>query len=251
MLSDYNKRGLIHAPDESEDAFLLRCRDAKQREASPRSKLAAELFDVDPDWVHLRYSDQRLRLWEGGCTWIELNQVTLQLRKIFEKKSHYLGYSKEEITAHELVHVVRSGFEEPVFEEILAYQTSSSPLRRWLGPIFRSSKESTIFIITLFAAFFASLFALFQFFVYLGAFGLLAYGVYRLFKAQRTFSKARKNLAKVVGVEKALAVMVRLTDREISRFSKMEKERIITYAIKMSRTQARWQQIRSAYFIEL
>ena len=249
MLVEKNKRGLIHAPDESDDAYLLRCKLAKKRDSFPHSQLAADLFDIEPDWVNLRYSDQRLRLWEGGCTWIESNHITLQLRKVFEKKSRYLGYSRDEIIAHELVHVVRSSFEEPIFEEILAYQTSTSLLRRFFGPIFRSSKESVFFIISLCVACFATLFATFQTFVYLGALGVVAGGTFRLLKAQRIFSQTRKKIGQIVGKEKALAVMLRLTDREIIRFSKMEKEQIVSYAVKMSRTQTRWRQIRLAYFL--
>jgi hypothetical protein len=248
VLVERSRRGLIHAPDESEDAYLLRCRAAKKRETSPPSELASALFDIEPDWVHLRYSDQRLRFWEGGCTWIEDDQVTLQLRKVFEKKSRYFGYSREEIIAHELVHVVRGSFEEPIFEEILAYQTSPSFLRRFLGPIFRSSKESAFFIISLCAVCFAALLATFQTFVYLGALGLVAGGTIRLIRAQRIFSRTRKKIGEIVGKEKALAVMVRLTDREIIRFSKMKKDEIVLFAMKMSRTQTRWRQIRLAYF---
>jgi len=247
-LLEKNRRGLIHAPDESDDAFLLRCSQAKKKESSPSSELAKKLYDIDPDWVQVYYSDQRLRLWEGGCTWIESDQVTLQLRKTFEKKSRYLGYSRDEIMAHELVHVVRGSFEEPIFEEILAYQTSPSFLRRFLGPIFRSSKESTFFVISLLATFVATLFATFQTLVYLGALTIVAGGTFRLLKAQRTFSRTRKKIGQIVGKQKALAVMIRLTDREIIRFSKMEKEQIVSYAVKISRTQPRWQQIRLAYF---
>lgn len=247
-LLEKNTRGLIHAPDESEDAFLLRCQLSQKNESAPSSNLAKKIFDIEADWVSLRYSDQRLRFWEGGCTWIEADQVTLQLRKAFEKKPRYFGYSYEEIVAHELVHVVRNSFEEPIFEEILAYQTSSSPFRRFLGPVFRSSKESTFFMLCLAAVCLSTITATFQAFVYLGIFGLVAGGTWRLFRTQRIFSQARKKIAEIVGKENALAVMVRLTDREIIRFSRMEKDQIITYSVKMSRTQLRWLQIRLAYF---
>jgi len=256
-LLEKNARGLIHAPDESEDAFILRCEHAKKSEPAPTSLLAKKLFDINPDWVQLLFSNQGLRLWEGGCTWLNsglnsgLNaqQVTLQLRKTFETKERYLGYSREEIRAHELVHVVRNGFEEPIFEEILAYQTSPSWLRRFLGPIFRSSKESLFFVGALAVAAVAIWFETLQTVVCLGAISIVAGGTFRLLWAQRIFSRARAKIALIVGKQKALAVMVRLTDREIIRFSKMEKEQIVSYAVKMCRTQLRWQQIRLAYFV--
>ena len=249
-LREHNKRGLIHAPDESDGGFYIRCERAEKQQKAPSSPLAHKLFDIDPDWITISYSDHRLRLWEGGCTWISGNQVTLQLRKAFETHTRYLGYSREEIVAHELVHVVRHHFEEPIFEEILAYQTSPSFLRRYFGPIFRSSKESLIFIGALSFALVSTFFATFQTLVYLGMTTLFVGGSFRLFKAQYRFSRARKRIGEVVGKERALAVMIRLTDREIVRFSKMKKEQIVSYAVKMSRTHIRWQQIRNAYFVK-
>lgn len=247
LLIEENKRGLILAPGESEESFLLRCKQAKKKEASPYSKRAAELFDINPDWVDVHFSNQNLRLWEGGCTWIDSKRVTLQLRKTFENKARYLGYSREEILAHELVHVVRGNFEEPIFEEILAYQSSSSCLRRFLGPIFRSSKESIFFLLSLLAVSFAPVLPHFQRMIYLGAIAIFGGGMFRLSKAQLIFTKTRKKMAQIVGKDKALAVMLRLTDREIIRFSKMEKDQIVCDALKLSRTQMRWQQIILTY----
>lgn len=247
-LTEKNSRGLIRAPDEDDAAFTLRCLQAKKNSDTPHSHLAKKLFDIDPDWVEVRYSDENLRLWEGACTWIEPHKVTVQLRKAFETKSRFLGYAKEEIIAHELVHVVRSQFEEPIFEEMLAYQSSRRFFRRFFGPLFRNSKESLVFIGALSIACLATLFGSFQKLVYLGTVGFVAGGTLRLLRAQVRFTKARLRLAKVVGKERALAVMIRLTDREIIRFSHMEKEQIISYAIKMSRAHQRWKQIRAAYF---
>lgn len=77
---------------------------------------------------------------------------------------------------------------------------------------------------------------------------LLTGGFLRLLWAQRTFTRAKHKLSKMVGKEKVLAVMLRLTDREIIRFSKMNGTEMIAYAKKMAKTQMRWQQIISAYF---
>ena len=246
-LIEHNRRGLIHGPDESDEGFLERVKGADVCEKAPSSRLAKKLFDIEADWVTLHYNDRRLRLWEGGCTWVEPEKVTIQLRKAFETQNSYFGYARDEIIAHELVHVVRGSFEEPIFEEILAYQTSPSSFRRFLGPIFRSSKESTFFLGALFLA---GICALFQPYVYLGVPLLISAGVLRLLRARRFFKQTQKRLATLVGMEKTLAVMLRLTDREIIRFSKMEKEQIVSYAVKMSRSHLRWQQIRLAYFVK-
>lgn len=252
MLSDKNlleknKRGLIHGPDESDNAFISRCKAAKSGESLTCTR-ASSLFDIDPDWIEMRYSDEHLRMWEGGCTWIGPDEVSIQLRKAFEKKRRYLGYAKEEILDHELVHVVRNGFEEPIFEEVLAYQTSLSRIRRFAGPFFRSSRESTFFVIALCLAPLSTLLEFYQLPVYAAIFSLIVVGTVRLIRTHRVFSQARRQVEKSVGRERALAVMLRLTDREIIRFSKMEGEQIRAHALKMSRTQPRWRQIYLSYF---
>ncbi|HEY4831176.1 MAG TPA: hypothetical protein VIH61_01250, partial [Waddliaceae bacterium] len=215
---------------------------------SPSSPLAKRLFDIDPDWVWMTFDNKGLHFWEGGCTWVKRDHITLQLNKAFQKKPSYFGYSREEVIAHELVHVARSNFEEPIFEEILAYQTSSSSFRRFCAPLFRTAKESLFFMITLAAFFAAAFFDIFQKTVIAGVLCLVTGGSLRLFWAQRTFSRTQKKLSKIVKKEHVLAVMLRLTDREIIRFSKMCTDEITVYATKMTKIQLRWQQIHAAYF---
>jgi len=248
-LLELNRRGLIHAPDEPDDHFFRRCHKASFSSSSPSSSLAKELFDINPDWVWMIYDNKGLRFWEGGCTWIKQGHTTLQLKKIFQKKASYLGYSREEIIAHELVHVVRSAFEEPIFEEILAYQSSPSSFRRFCAPLFRNTKESIFFILALSVFFASTFFDILQTIALTGFCCLIIGGLLRLLWTQRTFERSKKKLSKLVGKEKVLAVMLRLTDREIIRFSKMRENEITAYAKKMAKIQIRWQQIFESYLV--
>lgn len=244
-LFDLNRRGLIQAPQESEADFFGRCRaEIFSKHSSP---LAKQLFDIDPDWIEITYENKGLRFWEGGCTWINGDQVTLQLQKVFLNRETYLGYEREEIIAHEYVHVVRGGFNEPIFEEILAYQTSSSPFRRFFGPLFRSSRESLFFMLMLTLFLGATLFGIYQLQTFIGVCSLMLGGTLRLIRAQRIFVRARKKISHSVGRERALAVLMRLTDKEIIHFSKINTEEMQLYAQKMSESSLRWQQI-SSYF---
>ncbi len=247
-LLELNRRGLVHAPDESENAFFIRCNHSSPLKESVSSSLAMQLFDINPDWVAVQNQSKGLRLWEGGCTWVEEGHVTIQLHPTFQKKGRYFGYEREEIIAHELVHVARSSFEEPIFEEILAYQTSPSPLRRYWGPIIRNPRETVVTIISLIGC---SLLAFFEALLWaacIALFGLIVGGIFRLVRTQRIFSSALKKIRAIVGPENSLAVMLRLTDREIIRFSKMSSQEIAAYASKMSKFHIRWQQIKAAYF---
>lgn len=247
-LLDFNKRGLIHAPDESDETFFLRCRKALPSHTSPVSHLAKNLFDIEPDWVWIIYDNKGLHFWEGGCTWTKQDQITVQLNRAFQKRSSYFGYSSEEVIAHELVHVVRGHFEEPIFEEILAYQTSPSFFRRFFAPVFRSAKESLIFMISLAVLSCASFFDFYQKPLYILTSLLTLGGMYRLVRAQIIFYRTKKKLQKLVGKEKSLPIMIRLTDREIIRFSKMSLNEIEAYAKKMAKITMRWTQILASYF---
>ena len=251
-LVELNKSGLIHAPDESDESFVLRCRHAaetiKKDQSAPLSQLAVKLLDIEPSWVQIIYENKGLRIWEGGCTWIGKEHVKLQLNKAFLKHQKYFGYSQEEVIAHELVHVVRSGFEEPIFEEMLAYQTSYWAFRRYFGPVLRTTKETMLVITAFSLVVFATLFSIFQTVMYVGMLGLITGGSFRLLRTQRIFHRTRRKLTQIVGKDYALPIMLRLTDREIMRFSKMGKQEIVAYAKKMRKCNIRWQQIFYSYF---
>lgn len=176
---EWNNQGFIPGPEESESAYIERIKYCKNLREELVKKAGADLpFDMDdhtskefleeafpitqelygiqPRWVPLFFSNHQLTPWHGGCAWIfQFDDQTptaafLQLRSNFRTSSTYLGlYHREELIAHELAHVGRMLYQEPQFEEILAYQTSSSTWRRWLGPIVQSSKETLLFILLL------------------------------------------------------------------------------------------------------
>lgn len=176
------------------------------------------------DCLDIIYSNKGLRFWEGGCTWTEGERTWVQLRKVFEKKERYLGYTREEIIAHERVHLLRKNFQEPVFEEILAYQTSSSPFRRFFGPVIRSSKETFFFLLLLCAAPFEPI-------LYLGVLLLSGLAIGRLVRNQKIFARTKLNVIEIVGREKAFSILIRLKDKEILALSKMKREAIIDFLI--------------------
>lgn len=117
-------------------------------------KETKERFGITPDWVPIFFSNYQLYPWHGGSAWIfQLNDETppsalLQLRKKLYTSPTLLGlYHRDELIAHELSHVGRMAFEEPAFEEVLAYTTARTSFRRYFGPIFQSAVESFLFMI--------------------------------------------------------------------------------------------------------
>ena len=263
-LHEFNKRGLFPAPGETEEAFLRRCtRSCVYFEGEPllpeereeANRLTEQLFDFSADWFAAYYSDEKLPFWQGAVAWADENGTPfVQLRKGF-KKGRYLNlYSRKEVLAHEAVHAVRMGFNEPQFEELLAYQTSSSRWRRFLAPLFRAWWEPSIFLGLLLISLVGQIllffwnYALFELLSFL-PFLYLAWLFLRLVRTHwlfRSFLKrARAALAKP---QQALALALRLTDREIVLFSKYSPKEISDYAHQEKNHSLRWKVVQQEYF---
>lgn len=285
QLLTWNQEGLIPGPDEDNEAFVKRaetCLNLKEiisnenlfpkgledvsepylKEAFPIIK---PLFDLAPTWVPIVFSNEKLSFWHAGAAWIfqlkENDSTTslLQLRQNWRKSSTYLKiYTRDELIAHELCHAGRMMFEEPKFEEILAYKTSPSAFRRWYGSIIQNSKEAFIFMLSLLILVLISLYAVFtdndslyrisswlQFIPLACAF----FGILRLRKRHIQVDKCILHLNEILQDEHlSQAVLYRLTDREIISFSKMTPEKIRDYAQKNKEQSLRWYLLNLAYF---
>ncbi len=293
MISDqellaYNQEGIIPGPDETEEQFLkraplcLRLRqelskysempssfvqleaDLTQTILQPAFVETRDLFDIAPDWIPILFGNDQMPFWHGGCAWIfQMHDdspvaALLQLRKTFLHSARYLGiYDRTEIIAHELSHVGRMVFQEPRFEEVIAYRTSASPLRRWLGPIVESSKESVWFVLILGVIVMAdiALIATGQEVAYLWAMwlkviplALIGFGLWRLSKKQRQYDRCLDNLMQIYpNRHQAQAVLYRLTDQEIVLFSGLSPEAIREHLHTHKTASLRWRLITTAY----
>ncbi|MFI5343641.1 MAG: hypothetical protein ACHQUC_05400 [Chlamydiales bacterium] len=275
---EWNEAGFIPGMTESEDEFIKRVSFCKNLQQELTENVGTELpFDVSdqasneirqeaisqtktlygiaPEWVPIFFNNHQLAPWHGGCAWIfQLNEQTptsafLQLRAAFREKSSYLGmYQRRELIAHELSHVGRMLYHEPQFEEIIAYRSSASKWRRYLGPIVQSSKESLFFIIFLGLIFLTNL-ALITMGTSLAyaitywlptiplAFILLALA--RLVRRQSIFHGCQQRLTEVLGdSQKAEHLIYRLSDDEIRLFARLTPNEIRTYID--SQTSFRW-----------
>ncbi len=143
------RQGLIPGPDESEEAFLKRA-EARPPLPSPEwRQIAPALFSTwgfSIDWVPIHFSSQHLLPWEGALFATTENGLPfIQLRS-----KNLWNNSREEILLHEAIHAARETFNEPKFEEFLAYAASSSRWKRWLGPLFERRWEFFLFASALF-----------------------------------------------------------------------------------------------------
>lgn len=225
MDSRLYKEGFVPGPFESLEGFQKRVLSTKELTADPSQLslelgLSLEVFDtVSPSFLLLR-SNKKLPFYYGGMTWVvELEDKTpvtiLQLP--LKKRFSYL--SEAEIIAHERVHILRSMFKEPLFEEVIAYRTSKNPFRRYFGPLIQDPREVAVFFAALSLPIFASLFSPMQIlYAFIPLCILSTYALIRLVFRQRTVAKALKRLSKEgPHTEETLQL---LTDREIINLAK-------------------------------
>lgn len=280
-----NQKGLIPGPREGSEAFIKRVDYSldlinhlpeeikvhlsggtltKPKILLEGANALKKKYDSFPDWTLLFFSNYKLPYWHGGCAWIfqmmEDNPTSalIQLREAFSRSSKYLGiYDRKELLAHELCHVGRMMFQEPKFEEILAYRTANSSYRRWLGPLFQSSIESSLFLLFLFMLIVFDSFLLasnrsdayfFALWLKVIPVGILIALLGRLWIRQKTYASCIENLKKCVVPGKEEATAFRLQDHEIILFSKSLPEQIKDYASLKSKDELRWQVIKKAYF---
>lgn len=219
-LLQWYSRGLIPGPGETEDAFIERVHRSPALADEEMWKEAQacthELFSFKVDWIEAIYSNHNLSFWEGAALWT--SPPRLQLKTAF-RQGKFLFYKRSELLAHESVHAARLHFKETLFEEMLAYQTSPSSLRRVLGSLFFTPQESLFFL--LFLAVVLSLQLFLPFPLYLLIPVAFLFLLTRLTYFRRLFKKCVKKVS--------LPVAVCLTDDEIKRFSSLSEAEIRAY----------------------
>ncbi len=233
---DLNRQGMIPLPEDSPESYLARC--SLPKDSLPLPKILS-IYDLAPTWVDVEYANEGLMPWEAACTWYSDTVEELpviQMRRVFQQKICYLGiYQKEDILAHEYVHAARYGLHSVAFEEIFAYYLSTSIFRRVVGPLFEKPWESSLLLLLLLVSPW-TIWPVFLFLGYLGA---------RLSYRWCQWLRCKKRLEALMGERMPLALMVRLTDEEIIRFSSATLAEIKEWIEEQK--SFRWQLLKKSY----
>lgn len=241
-----NKKGFLVAPHETQELFQNRCdfleksteliktcEKLKFTSIEKHPPLVYEDLDLEVNWLLISQSTKGLPFWEAAATWmIKEGEIIIPLLQ-FKKRSKNID---SEIVKHELIHIARSSFEEPIYEEFLAYATSKCRWRRLFGPVFRSSKESLVFVVL-------ALLPSFTPWLLIPIAGYSIWLLVRLMIHQRIFQKALVNLSVFFQTRSPLKIAIRLTDEEIKLFS----EALNIQAYISNQNCLRWEQIKVAY----
>jgi len=259
MILDFislNCRGILCAPSESLEDFqkrqdllvsqIIARRLTEVSHVSEENRIHMSMtyssLDLDLDWALIYHSHKKLPFWELAATWIfHLQGVVVPFVQIRSTNSSKL----EEILKHEAVHMARSTFHEPIYEEFLAYATSRFRWRKIWGPLIRSSHESTLLMLLILVATCATCLWTSGFWMWILLCGFLTYLVCRLLRRGRIFKKMLKAVADIFAVDNPLKIAIRLSDQDINVFGVQSLENSKQY-IKKQNT-PRWEQILSSY----
>ncbi len=203
--------GWIPAPDESDQEFIDRIEKTKVRLLNPRA-IKDVAFDLSVPPLLIFRSKEKLPFWNGGMTWIVSFEdgARIPLVQLPPKPRRYTFSTEKEIIDHEKIHALRVAFKEPVFEEIVAYRTSPSRLRQFLGPLFTKNTEAVLFFLSMPIAIFLELPWLIPLFT--------ALLFVRLCRRQFLFSRALHSIK--TKYHRSEEVIVFLSDQEIKRAAK-------------------------------
>jgi len=274
-----NQEGLFPGPGESEElfseraSFCLKLKNSKEsllpnsEEANGEllsriSSKSKKLLGIAPSWIPIYFSNYKLAPWHGGVAWIfrqdDVSPLSafFQIRKSAKKEGKlFWGYSIEEILLHELSHVLRMSFEEPKYEEWLAYKSSTNSFRRFFGPLFQSAKESMLLVILLIISLIIQ-FALNEvslsnwLIAQLPWITFLCFLCIRLTLKNLTIKKTIQNVTPILKKNiDPLHLLYRLTDREIDLFSRMKPEDIVDYFKSNLKKELRIKLIKNTYLI--
>ena len=267
-LKQLGESGFIPGPGECEEAFIKRVDLLKTLAHDPHNFFQVEeleslqvnnskILGAHPHWVQQVYSNKRLLPWQGAAVWIlthsqKIKIPLIQLRKQF-RKGKFLGYHRDEVLLHETVHAIRLAFNEPRFEEILAYYHSPKKWRQFFGALFRKPSQALFFLSLIFISLLIQTTSLlwmnWAFLPYIKIvawlpFIDLAIRMAILIKDHRVLKKALQKLQNLFPKQENLfAIALRLKDSEIQNLAIDPLEKILLYIKEKSLSSIRWQQI--------
>ena len=181
-LTDFDKRGLIIGAHETPEIYVDRLKifqknlnqlesDLKDKNEfvvedikfpskekipskifAPAGKITEDLYDFKIDWVPGFYITPDFGMLFGGCAYsFDPDFFSLFIiRNSFKQKDKWLIYSRNELMSHELCHVARFALKAHTYEEMFAYQTSTSGFRRKFGSMMRAAWETYLLMTILF-----------------------------------------------------------------------------------------------------
>lgn len=171
--TDWLRNGLLARKGESYEQWHQRCASLLEKiEKFKRSEhittdevlapdshlrqacnLLERFFGLNPDWACVIYTGKQMGWAHLGALVIATDGKQsipfIQLHPRFLAKCEWLFYRRQEIIAHELIHLIRQELDDGSYEEFLAYDIDTSSYRRILGPIFSSPWSASLLVLSM------------------------------------------------------------------------------------------------------
>lgn len=216
-----------------------------------------ELYDFSIDWVPGFYQNPSMGWLFGGCCYTSEPDFFsfFQVRETFKLKNKWMFYNRDELVAHELCHVARSGIDAKKFEEFFAYKTSPKKFRRGFGSALYSTIDTYMILIASISLPVIQYLRLNQlidvpFWPFLTFLSLLIGNfVRRYFSLKNNFEKAKKKLEPFFGC-KGQSVLFRCSDNEIFEIAKLSKEKLSEKVSELTKNDLRWQIINQRFGVK-
>ncbi len=263
-----NLRGIFPRPSDTEESYLEQIRTHAMTEHLDQETedLLLRVYGVRPEWVTVTFQNKDLRFWEAGCTWIEDGKGAVQLKSIFKEKDTLFSlYTKQEVIAHECVHLMRAPLCSETFEECFSYRLSPecsrsilSTIRAFFGPMFSSSREVGLLFGLLFSSWIIFLTNTFFEHSWLSMLSIGLYSalvfvcsilLFRTMGRWKIFHRCSDAL-KNMGVKYPYHLMIRLVDDEIERFASHSTEENFAWIEKERHISFRWNFLAKTYLSE-
>jgi hypothetical protein len=194
------------------------------------AEITEQLYRFRADWVAGFFVDPAYGLLFGGCAYYFYPDffALFIIRRSFRDKPRWLFYQRNELLAHELCHVARVSFKAHIYEEIFAYKTATTAFRRFFGGVFRSPKDSFLFIAAS-CLLFVNQLCRALFFPQLPSWpmwsllaAVFAWLILRLLKDMRILQRAKRHLQFIFPPENTLPVLFRCNDKEIQELAALD-----------------------------
>lgn len=236
-LKTYYEEGFYVGPTETEKKFLQRVQKTHDllEDPTPLNKLLKVSQRIHHK--NILCFQKATVPWLGGITYILELEKGIEIPVVTLSKKQFPWLSQEEILCHEEVHAKRCAFSEERFEEILAYQTSSTSWRRFLGPLFSKTKDIVcvycfLSFVLLSSSFFPSCYLV----SLAGSFGCFGYYFFKLLYRRSILDKAYQTVKTLYKNPRNMLFI--LTDNDISLFAR---------GLHPSKNSLRWRQILAVF----
>jgi hypothetical protein len=228
--------GFLPGPKESKEAFFYRVALLRKIAACPAKYITEKSFRgsifTPVDRAYLLIDHCKHRFFQASSTTI-LEVETGVFIPVIKTPSKFssLFVDSKEVMAHEQIHAQRAQFDEPKFEEIIAYRSSKSRFRQMISPVISTTKQQGLFfLLVLFMP--VSLYPFLAFILWCSI---------TSFTRQNHIHRCLANLKQISSFPEEL--LMAMTDKEILQMSKND-------ALPSNPDEFRWQFI-TKLFIQL